>query len=550
MRTAAVQDVFGEALQALAPPLNHPRLREAATFLESGRSGAAAKLLHEFLHARPGDTGALRLLAEVARQKRQMGRAEELLQKVLDCKPAFAAARFDYANLLLEKKSWKETLLQADILLKREPRNPLFRKLRAEALTISGDHRAAMLLWQEMVVDYPASPQCWVRYGSALRSVAAGEDSIAAFRRAVAIDPTSSGGWLSLADMKTFRFTPEDLTQMEASLARAEISADDRSNLHFALGKAYGDARLFETSYHHFAKGNALRRVEIQYDPEVLTAYVSACKSVFTSDFFRRHAGAGCVRSDPVFLVGMPRAGSTLVEQILASHSQIEGTEELADLSIISREIQQRAKTEGHNYPQILPTMDPAGLRRYGESYLERTQVHRQSARPFFTDKMGANFALAGLIHLILPNAKIIDVRRHPMACCFSNYSQVFAQGTNNAYRLSDLARLYCDYVELMDHFDAVMPGRVHRVFYEELVQHPEREARRLLDYIGVTFEDSCLNFFDTARTITTVSSEQVRRPIYHDALDYWRNYEPWLGPLRTALGPVVDTYPQVPVFS
>lgn len=551
LRTAvAVPDIFQAALQGLDCSLNHPRLREAATLVENGRTGAAAKLVREFLHAHTRDAGALWLLAVIALRQEQKGRAEELLQQALDSKPAFAAARFDYANLLLEKKKRKEALVQADILLKREPRNPLFRKLKAEALTVNGDHRAAMQLWHGLVVDYPASPECWVRYGSALRTLGARDDSIAAFRRAVSIDPTFSGGWLSLADMKTFHFVPEDIERMEASLACAEISPDHRSDLHFALGKAYADAMQFETSFQHFARGNALKRVGIQHDPDVLTAYVAKCKSVFSADVFRRHAGAGCGRSDPVFLVGMPRSGSTLVEQILASHSQIEGTEELGDISIVSREIQHLATTEGRDYPQMLAHIDSASLGRYGETYLERTRVYRQSARPFFTDKMGANFAHVGLIHLILPNAKIVDVRRHPMACCFSNYSQVFAKGQNNVYRFSDLARLYCDYVALMAHFDTVLPGKVHRVLYEDLVEHPEREVRRLLDHLGLEFEDTCLNFFNIDRAITTVSSEQVRRPIYREALDYWRNYEPWLGPLKMALGSVADAYPHVPVFS
>jgi hypothetical protein len=527
----------------------HPRLREAAALLENGRLGPAAKLLHEFLNARPGDAGALCLMAQVEWRRDRKAEAEMLLAQCLRHDPAFIAARFDYANILLETQRAEAALIEAEELLRQEPRNALFQRLKARALEAIGDHIASLELWRVLTRDDPEQPACWLGYGNALNRVGMREDSIAAFRKAVELNPAFSAGWLSLADLKTFRFGMSDVQQMETRLNGAEVSAEDRTNLHFALGKAYADLNLYEKSFNNFARGNAIRRLGIKHDPDVLTAYVSRCKQVFTADLFQTHAGSGAGSSAPIFLVGMPRAGSTLVEQILASHSQIEGTAELVDLSLLAGEIQQLAAERGFSYPAMLAEFDATGLRRFGEQYLESTGGRRKLGRRFFTDKMGANFSHVGLIQLILPNARIVDVRRHPMACCFSNFSQVFPKGQDNAYRLTDLARLYRDYVELLAHFDSVLPGRVHRIFYEELVAHPEGEVRRLLDYLGVEFEDACLNFFNTKRAVTTVSSEQVRRPIYRDALEFWRNYEPWLGSLKNALGKVLEAYPEVPAF-
>jgi tetratricopeptide (TPR) repeat protein len=419
--------------------------------------------------------------------------------------------------------------------------------LKADALArANSDYIGSMELWRGLIRDYPKRPECWVPYGNALRTVGKRDDCIAALRRAIELNPAFAPAWISLADLKTFRFSLSDIGQIERALTRLDLPTDDRTNLHFALGKAHADVNAFEKSFHCFARANAIRRLAVKHDPDVLTVYVARCKQVFTSELFQKFAGSGSGRPDPIFLVGMPRAGSTLVEQILASHSQIEGTSELADLATLSRDIQNLATEQNQKFPDVICRADADFLHRYGERYLAMTQIHRKSGRPFFTDKMGANFAHVGLIHLILPGAKIIDVRRHPMACCFSNFSHVFQ---DNAYRLTDMARLYCDYVELMAHFDAVLPGRVHRIFYEELVSNPEAEIRRTLDYLGLGFEDACLNFFDTERAVTTMSAQQVRRPIYREALEYWRNYEPWLGSLKSALGPVYEMYPKVPAF-
>jgi len=363
----------------------------------------------------------------------------------------------------------------------------------------------------------------------------------------VAIDPSSGPAWWSLADLKTFRFEDADVAVMQAQLARRDLPGPDRVRLHFALGKADADRALYEASFFHYAQGNALHRATIRHDPAVLSSYVANCKQVFTPEFFARRAGYGVPSRAPIFVVGMMRAGSTLVEQILATHTQIEGTRELSDLAAVSRQIQVDAATEGIPYWQALERLDADAAASMGARYLAAVEPHRKLGRPFFLDKMGANFTQIGLIQLLLPQARIVDVRRHPMACGLSIFSQLFPHGQNDAYKLEDIGRLYRDYVELTAHFDAVLPGRVHRVFYEDLVAQPEREIRRLLDYLGVPFEARCLEFHRTERVVATVSAEQVRRPIYKDALEQWRHFEPWLGPLADALGPVLAAYPAVP---
>jgi hypothetical protein len=317
------------------------------------------------------------------------------------------------------------------------------------------------------------------------------------------------------------------------------------------LGKAFGDAKAFDKSFAQYARGNALHRLGLKHDPDVLTRYVARCKTLFTPEFFRARRGYGCPDNAPIFLVGMMRAGSTLVEQILASHSQVEGTRELFEsVALVKRMEAEAAARDGPPLPDLLKEVDAAACRILGNFYLESVRVHRKRGRLFFIDKMGANFARIALLHLVLPNARIVDVRRHPLACGLSIFTELFAAGQNFAYRLSDIGRMYRDYVELMAHFDRALPGKVHRVFYEDLVEHPEREIRRLLDYLELPFEAGCLEFYNTDRVLTTASSEQVRKPIYRDALEQWRAYEPWLGPLKSALGPVLDKYPAVPDFA
>jgi len=534
-----------------APPPNpyadQLRLCEAAALVHGGKPGQAANLLKEILSRRPDDATALSMLGDIAASQGRDGPALELLSRALKASPGLLAARSSRANVLLRTGAATAALEDIELLLAQRPRDPDYRQLRARALEAVEDHAAAVEIWRELAEDYPDNAHGWIRYGTALRLLGHGEEGIAAYRRAIAIDPSSGAAWWALADLKTFRFEDADLAEMETQLARPATAATDRVRLHFALGKAYADRERYEASFGHYAKGNALHRATIRHDPAVLGNYVAGCRQVFTADFFARRAGFGSPGPAPIFVVGMMRAGSTLVEQILASHSQVEGTRELSDLAALSRRIESDAASAGLTYWQVLERLGPGDAEKLGARYLAAVEPHRRLGRPFFVDKMGANFSLIGLIHLCLPEARIIDVRRHPLACGFSMFAQLFPQGQNDCYRLEDIGRLYRDYVELTAHFDAVLPGRIHRVFYEDLVAEPEREVRRLLDHLGLPFEAQCLDFHKTRRVVATVSSEQVRRPIYKDALEQWRHFEPWLGPLASSLGPALAAYPAVP---
>jgi tetratricopeptide (TPR) repeat protein len=385
-------------------------------------------------------------------------------------------------------------------------------------------------------------------YGHALKSAGETRDAIGAYRRALALAPSLGEAWFSLANLKTFRFTAADRAAMSKQAARAELGLEDRFHLHFALGKAHEDEQRFEDAFEHFEKGNALRRSVIRYDWRENRAHVQRSKALFTPEFFAERAGWGCDAPDPIFIVGLPRAGSTLLEQILASHPLVEGTQELPDIVQLARELGgKRSRAGATKYPEVLEDLEPRALQGLGERYLRQTRVQRKTSAPFFIDKLPNNWAHVGFIQLILPNAKIVDARRHPLACCVSGFKQHFARGQHFTYNLEDIGRYYRDYVELMAHFDRVLPGRVHRVIYEQTVDDLEAQVRRLLAYCGLPFDERCLRFHENERAVRTASSEQVRRPIYQEGKDHWRNYAQFLRPLERVLGPVLTHYPATP---
>ncbi|HWA89965.1 MAG TPA: sulfotransferase [Rhizomicrobium sp.] len=532
---------FDSAAEALRPGrgAKHPRLREAARLFADGKPGAALKPLKEFLGKQPDDPVALHLMGEIALAQGRDDAALGLMTRALQAAPGLAGARYSRASILLRRGEAEAALADATLLLADDASNPRFRVLKAMALEAVEDYAASAELWLALAQDFPDAANCWTRAGNALRLLGRREEAVAAYRRAIAADPSSGDPWWGLADLKTYRFDDAEVAAMEAQLQRPGLAPEDRVRLHFALGKACADRGSYETAFGHYAKGNALHRLGIKHDPAVLSAYVARAKQVFTPEFFARREGYGAESDAPIFIVGMMRAGSTLVEQILASHSQVEATRELSDLAAVSLTLQTGS------YWDALQALDRDTATELGKRYLAATASHRKLGRAHFLDKMGANFAQAGLIRLILPQAKIVDVRRHPLACGFSIFSQLFPSGQNDSYRLAEIGRLYRDYVELMAHFETVLP--VHRVIYEELVTDPEREIRRLLDHLGLPFEAACLDFHKSGRVVTTVSSEQVRRPIYKSALEQWRHFEPWLGPLAESLGPVLAAYPSVP---
>ena len=530
--------------QQLRVATKDPRLLEAAKAMCDNRLAVAERLLRDFLKAEPANIAALRMLAEIGARLGRYGDSEILLGRCLELAPNFTAARHNYAIVLHRQNKSEEAIAQIEILQREDARNPAYRALKGAAYGQIGEYAQAIASYEDVLKAFPNQPKAWMSYGHALKAVGRQADSVAAYRKSLALAPTLGEAWWSLANLKTVAFTDSDVATMQAGLARSDLDGEDRYHLDFALGKAMEDAHRYAESFEHYAQGNALRRKTVVYDAEETSEHVRRSKAVFTREFFEARAGWGHPAPDPIFIVGLPRAGSTLLEQILATHSQVEGTMELPDIIAIARRLSGRkARSQASNYPEMLADLSREALQELGGEYLERTRVQRKLGRPFFIDKMPNNFAHAGLIHLTLPNAKIVDARRHPLGCCFSVFKQHFARGQAFSYDLTELGRYYADYVELMRHMDEVLPGRIHRVIYERMVDDSESEIRRLLDYCGLPFEVGCLQFHQNDRAVRTASSEQVRRPIFREGVDQWQHFEPWLGPLKVALGRVLQDY-------
>ena len=553
----ALAEMLGLAGDAEAADAAHTRavaagasdaiLVKAALALREGRLNVAETALRERLKSEPTDVAAIRMLAEVAAQ---IGRYEDsvnLLGRCLELNPGFDDARQAYAQVLLRNERPIEALAEVERLMARAPSDIGYCMLKAAILAKLGEHAAASQLYAELLARQPDNAKGWMSYGHVLKTVGRRADGVAAYRRALEQAPQLGEAWWSLANLKTFRFDAADIETVRAQLARAGVSEEDRLHLHFALAKALEDQGDFAGSFEQYDRGAAIRRAQRGYEAQETTDHVRRSRSLFDAAFFAERGGAGCAARDPIFIVGLPRSGSTLVEQILSSHSQVEGTAELPDLISMVRRLSARKRGAEPVYPQVLASLSRGELAALGEEYLERTRTQRKTDRPLFIDKLPNNWMHVGLIQLILPKATIIDARRHPLACCLSGFKQHFARGQAFSYGLADIGLYYRDYVELMAHFDAVLPGRIHRVIYERMVADTEGEVRRLLAHVGLEFEPACLEFWTNDRAVRTASSEQVRQPIFGDAVDHWRNFEPWLDPLKSALGPVLAAYPEAP---
>lgn len=522
--------------------LRNPVLLEAAVALNENRLHDAEPLLRQHLKADPFDVAAIRMMAELAGRIGRLKDAEALLRRAVELAPNFIPARSNLAIVLYRQNRADEAISELEALSTLDPDDVTHDSLKAAAKGRLGDYEEAIELYGSVLERFPGQPKIWMSYGHLLKTVGQQAESVAAYRRALDVSPALGEVWWSLANLKTVRFDDADIALMEAGLARADISTEDRFHLHFALGKALEDRKEAAASFHHYDEGNRLRAAELESHERNVTRHVEVAKALFTEEFFAQRAGQGCDAADPVFILGLPRAGSTLLEQILSSHSLVEGTMELPDIPHIAGQL-----GSIEHWPDKLAGASPEDLKRMGETFLERTRIQRKSGKPFFIDKLPNNWLHVGLIHLILPNAKIIDARRHPMACCFSNFKQHFARGQGFTYSQSDIGHYYADYVEFMAHIDRVLPGRVVRMFHEDLVDDSEREIRRLLDALGLPFEESCLRFWENDRAVRTASSEQVRRPIFKEGTEQWLMFEPYLDPLKAALGPVLSAYPAVP---
>jgi tetratricopeptide (TPR) repeat protein len=534
----AAQAAYDRMLCAVVPD---PRLHQPALDLAEGRLDAARDVLRAMLQREPTNLAAAHLLGEVLAREGDLGAAEPLLAHVVAAAPGLHLARLAYALVLQRVGKAAEALAALRPLLAREPRHNRTRMAKGALLTELGDYAGAAEVTAAVLADIPDQPNGWLVHGAGLRTLGRTEEAVAAWRRALDLDPACAEAWWSLANLKAYRFSAADLAAIEALAGAPDLPAERRSLADFARAKGHEDAGRYAEAFAAYARANAAQRAMRAYDPDRTTALVRRAQTLFTANFFAERAGWGDPAPDPIFIVGLPRSGSTLVEQILASHPAIEATRELPDVQQMADWVALQGPA---GYPDLLTALPAAQVRQLGRDYMARTRPQRRLGRPRFVDKAPWNWLHVGLIRLMAPNARIVDVRRHPLGCCVSAFRQHFAGGFDFAFDLADLGRYYADYVALMAHYDTVLPGHVHQVIYEDLVADTEGEVRRLLAYLDLPFEPACLRFFETQRPVATPSSEQVRQPIFADAVDHWRNFEPWLDPLKAALGPALGAYP------
>ncbi len=511
--------------------------------LAEGKVLKAEHLCRAFLQKHPRHVEAMRLLADTGVRLGVLDDADFLLESAAEFEPDNIQVRLDYIQVLRKRQKFEAALAQAQSLYERDPENPVFLSHLAIELMQTGDYDRALELFDRVLAILPDDPLVLTSRGHALKTMGRQDEAVASYRAALDRKPDHGDAWYALANLKTYRFSAEDRSAMEALQQAPGLPHQDQIHIGFALGKALEDAGDYEGAFEAYARGNELKRLQTRYTSDQMAEEFEAQKSVCTPALFASKAGMGAAAPDPIFIVGLPRAGSTLLEQILASHSQVDGTLELPDILSLAHRLRGRNKfTDRSRYPRILEELSGDQLRQMGEAYIENTRIHRAGAA-FFTDKMPNNFRHIGLIKLILPNAKIIDARREPMACCFSGFKQLFAEGQEFTYGLEEVGHYYRGYVELMRHWDAVLPGEILRVQYEDVVTDLETQVRRILDFCGLAFEPACLDFHKTDRAVRTASSEQVRQPINRAGIEQWRHFDAHLNPLREALGPALTGY-------
>jgi len=515
----------------------------AAGLFADGELEPAEQLTREYLLRKGDHIEAQRLLARIGIAHKVYVDAQILLAAVLERAPDYDAAREEYAFVLVEMHRYQEALQQLEQLLARRPHERHLLISRAAALIGIGEHEQALTIYRDLLSGAPRDAEVNLSIGHALKTLGRTAEAIDSYRRAAEIRPDFGDAYWSMANLKTYRFTDQEVAEMRVQVEHPDIALADRYHLCFALGKALEDRGDYAESFRRYEQGNALKKPECRYRAELIETNTAQQIKVCTREFLAARAGWGDPRRDPIFIIGLPRAGSTLVEQILASHSQVDGTQELPNVQqLVTRLRGFRSEPVEPRYPRILETLSAADFAQLGAEYLEGTRPYRRG-RPFFIDKMPNNFRHLGLIHLMLPNARFIDARREPMACCFSNFKQLFANGQEFTYSLEDIARYYRTYLELMAHWQQVLPGSILRLQHEDVVEDLEGSVRRLLAFCGLEFEPQCVAFHENRRSVRTASSEQVRRPINREGLEQWKHFEPWLAPLRNALGDATQHY-------
>ena len=511
--------------------------------IHEGRVLQAERISRAFMQKNPRHVEGMRLLADIGTRLGVHEDADFLLETAIQLEPENLQLRIDRIQVLRKRQKYEAALEEAKALLEHGPDNPMFKSLYAIESMQAGHYEEALRIFDEVLAVLPEDLATLTSRGHALKTAGQTDEAIRSYSRAVEISPLHGDAWYALANLKTYTFTDTQIEAMTQAVNDPNLSYMGRVHIAFALGKAFEDRKDFDASFHHYNQGNQLKKLQTRYTSEQMSEEFEAQKRHCTPDLFGRRAGAGFDDRAPIFIVGLPRAGSTLIEQILASHSQVDGTLELPNILSLAHRLRGRKQvSDRERYPRILHDLPDEDLKALGEDYILNTAIHRKGA-PFFTDKMPNNFRHIGLISLILPNAKIIDARREPMACCFSGFKQLFAEGQEFSYSLEDIGHYYRGYIDLMAHWDDVLPGKVLRVQHEDVVDDLEGQVRRILDYCGLPFEQACVDFHKTERAVRTASSEQVRQPISRSGLDQWRNFESHLGPLKEALGPVLEDY-------
>ena len=520
-----------ERLAALPPALLSVRNATA-----EGNLRKAEDICRHFLRQNPTHVEAMRLLADLGVRSEVLDDAEFLLESALDFEPDNRFARFDYMNVLYRRQKYEQALVEAERLLQLEPDSAQYLTGYANQCVAVGRFDEALKIYDEVLARFPETAPLHLLRGHALKTVGRTDEAIDAYRQTYRTNQNCGDAYWSLANLKTFRFADSEVDAMQRKESEADLEVDDRVHFCFALGKHFEDQKDYATSFDYYHRGNELRRQQLGFSADLLSSRLALQRQVMTPELFAKYSGSGCHDADPIFIVGLPRAGSTLLEQILASHSQVDGTQELPNIGALAFKLDgRRAMSDAPKYPYCLADIDIQELKKFGEQFLADTRIHRGKA-PFFIDKMPNNFRHIGLIHMILPNARIIDARREAISCCFSGFKQLFSSGQEFTYGLHQIGQYYNDYLDLMEHWDEVLPGKVLRVQHEDVVADLEGQVRRLLDYCGLPFEQACVDFHTTQRSVRTPSSEQVRQPIFTTSLEAHKPFEPWLGPLQEVL--------------
>ncbi|WDI30146.1 sulfotransferase [Hyphococcus flavus] len=514
----------------------------AANHLYEGRLLKAEELCRAFMQQNPRHVEGMRLLAEIGARFSVFEDAEFLLESALTFEPENLQVRLDYIKVLRKRQKYDLAHEHALKLYNERPDDPFFQSQLAVDSMQLGDFKKALSLFDRVLTALPDDAATLVSRGHAFKTYGRHQEAVQSYRAACKAKPALGDAYYGLANLKTYRFSDSEISEMRAQVKNDHLPYASRIQFCFSLGKALEDRRNYEESFAYYKKGNDLKRKQCRYDADQMTDELHAIAASCDQDLFIRHGNSGCPAQDPIFIVGLPRAGSTLIEQILASHSLVDGTFELPNILALAHRLRRTRQAKSVGYPENLPEMSDIAFSELGEKYIEGTKIHRQNA-PYFIDKMPNNFRHIGLISLILPNAKIIDARREPMACCFSGFKQLFAEGQEFTYGLTEIGRYYHDYVELMSHWNAVLPGKVLRVQHEDVLDDLEGQVKRILEFCALPFEHACVEYHKTERSVRTASSEQVRQPINKSSVSQWQCYEPYLGPLKYALGKTLTEY-------